>query len=258
MLEVAYTQHRGKRNPRQQDALWNGAACLQQVDAEPAVHALGLPVWLAVADGVASSPSAERASLLVVEALAKRVPEQGLSARTLRTVHGTLCDRYARGATFGSSTTVVAAQWTADGVTVLNCGDSRAYLIAGAGGWTRLSHDHTVLNELIAAGQADPGTEYASLYHALSDCLVADHDEDRFAIHQAKASPVPGDCLLLCSDGVHDTLGEARLKALFDPALSLSQQVSLWREAVLAAGAPDNFSLILARWADSTDKENAA
>lgn len=49
------------------------------------------------------------------------------------------------------------------------------------------------------------------------------------------------------TDGVHDTLGEAHLQSLFQPGLEPADQVRVWREAVLAAGAPDNFSLILLR-----------
>ena len=56
-----------------------------------------------------------------------------------------------------------------------------------------------------------------------------------------------GDVFLLCTDGVHDTLGEAQLMALYHAELSLTEQVSRYREAVLSAGAPDNFSLILVR-----------
>ena len=42
------------------------------------------------------------------------------------------------------------------------------------GDTTQLSRDHTELQHLIDTGQAQAGIEYASVYHALSDCLIAD------------------------------------------------------------------------------------
>ena len=68
-----------------------------------------------------------------------------------------------------------------------------------------------------------------------------------FDVHRAEAPFLPGDRLLLCSDGVHDTLGDPRLMKLADPGLTLRQQVDVWRKAVLLAGAPDNFSMLLAQ-----------
>ena len=64
-------------------------------------------------------------------------------------------------------------------------------------------------------------------------------------MHRAEAPFLPGDRLLLCSDGVHDTLGDARLMKLADPGLTVLQQVEIWRKAVLLAGAADNFSMLL-------------
>lgn len=247
MLEIAYSQHRGKVHSSQQDALWNGKCCIQTANAKSASYVSNRPILLAIADGVAISPSPQLASRFVIEQLARQIAGKGLSGKTIRALHGELCNHYARGKTFGTSTTLVAAYLTNGEIAVVNVGDSRAYLISHQGSWTTLTRDHTVLNELIDANLADPSAEYASLYNALSDCLVADHEEDQFAIHQTQAQLNPGDSLLLCSDGVHDTLGEARLKSLFDQAHHPQQQVEIWRKAILRAGAPDNFSIILAR-----------
>lgn len=247
MLEIAYTQHCGKVYRTQQDALWNGEVCIQAVNAAPASHVSSLPCLLAIADGVAISPSPQLASRFVIGQLAVRPDLEDLSSKTIRSLHGDLCDNYAHGKTFGTSTTLVAAYLDSDRTTIVNVGDSRAYLISSQSSWAVLTRDHTVLNELIDADLADPSTEYASLYNALSDCLIADYEEYQFAIHQGHVQMRKGDSLLLCSDGVHDVLGKNRLEALFDQGLSTQQQVETWRKAILRAGAPDNFSIILAR-----------
>ena len=55
---------------------------------------------------------------------------------------------------------------------------------------------------------------------------------------------LPGDALLLCTDGVHDTLDSASLQQLIVPGTSALAQAQILRKAVIRAGAPDNFSLI--------------
>ena len=77
--------------------------------------------------------------------------------------------------------------------------------------------------------------------------LITEDAEDDFAIHWQRGTWQSSDTFLVCTDGVHDTLGEAWLQALFQPGREPVEQVAVWRDAVLAAGAPDNFSLILLR-----------
>jgi serine/threonine protein phosphatase PrpC len=247
-LEIAWTQHRG-RDPLQQDALWNGAKVFQhgKLPVDQRVVAAGRQVF-AIADGVASSPVPQRASRLVLELLAAEVADGArFDVRLIRRLHGGLCDALAKGKTFGTSTTLVAVECLEDCCAVLNVGDSRAYRIAASGEWQQISHDHSLINAYIARGEADANQEYASLYDSLDSCLVADDEEMDFDVHRAEAPFLPGDRLLLCSDGVHDTLGDERLKKLADPGLTLRQQVEVWRKAVLLAGAPDNFSMLLAQ-----------
>jgi serine/threonine protein phosphatase PrpC len=247
-IKIAFTQHCGSI-PSQQDALWNGAKVFQQRNLlcrEITVES-GRQ-FFAVADGVASSPMPQRASRLVLDVLTAEIAGGAvLDGRLIRRVHGRLCDVLAKGRSFGASTTLVAAECIGDRCLVLNAGDSRAYRIAADGEWRQLSHDHTVLNAMIDSGEADAGKEYASFYSMRDSCLVADDGETDFSIARADASFLVGDAILLCSDGVHDTLGDSKLRHLTDPCLSVLEQVKVWRKAVLAAGAPDNFSMVLAK-----------
>lgn len=251
-IEIAFTQHSGKQQRSQQDALWNGQACVQARNAptnSTVMAADGL--LLAVADGVAISPVPHLASRFVVETLAQLVAASAtapaLSTRTVRAVHGKLCDRYAHGDTQDTSTTLVAAQFQQGSCLIANVGDSRAYRITAAGAWTQLSRDHTVLNDLRDEGFALEEDESGELCDGLSHCLVANDEEDGFSVHLSQCAWLAGDSLLLCSDGLHDTLADAEIQRLFSPHNTPLQQVEVWREAVLAAGAPDNFSMVLAR-----------
>ena len=248
MIEVAYSQHTGKLNRSQQDALWNGIACFQSLNAAPASHTTeGDRLLIAVADGVATSPFPHLASRLVIESLAELGDKVTLSVKQVREIQGKLCDRYAKGKTLGSSTTLVAATCCNATCYVVNVGDSRAYMITASGSWTQLSHDHTILNDFIETGEADSEIEYAQMYGGLAHCLIADDEEDGFSAHHSSAPFLTGNSLLLCSDGLHDTLGDAVLRQLYNPENSPQKQVAVWRKSVLKAGAPDNFSIILAR-----------
>ena len=248
-LEIAFTQHRGKINRQQQDCLLiNGA--IHQAPALP-ITPLTLAaedVLLAVADGVVSSSAPRRASRTVLEELAKAIQEHPewrqegfVSARHLRHVQTRLADQLADNPkTYGAATTIAVAHIRSHRAVVLNVGDSRVYHVDRMGRWRRLSKDHTVLQGLIDRGEASPDKEYASMYLALEHALCADHEEHDFAIHRVMVTLEPGDRLVLCSDGVHDELGEPAMWGLFEPALEVAEQVRVWRE-----GAGDNLSLIV-------------
>lgn len=91
-----------------------------------------------------------------------------------------------------------------------------------------------------------PDVEYASIYAALTDSLVADPFEDEFNIHRSLATVGPGDRIVLCSDGIHDTLGGAETIRRISYEANASEMVDGMRGAVLSAGAPDNFSIVAA------------
>lgn len=94
--------------------------------------------------------------------------------RFLCQYHGQFCEAMTE-AHFGSAATFVSATITPDGQChVCNVGDSRAYRINAAGVWQQVSHDHTILAELIEQGQAQADQHYSGLYHALTQCLIAD------------------------------------------------------------------------------------
>ncbi len=248
---IASTQHCGKdkRFPQQQDSLWNGEAVFQKRNLLPEQHVVqGAVLAVAVADGVGCSPRSELASLCVLQTLASEAPDNAFDRRLVGRLHDLLCKKLARGETRGSATTLAAVRCYSDHCEVLNVGDSRIYRISAAGAWQQLSHDHSLINSLIEQGEAEAGVEYASFYYSLDSCLVADSEESEFAIHRRVERMAAGDTLLLCTDGVHDTLTDAQLQSLFDASLSPIEQAQVWRDAVLDAGAPDNLSLIVVRY----------
>ena len=242
---VAYTQHCGN-NPSQQDALWAGTQVFQQRNVPAATHDVdALSLWSAVADGLAVSPQPERASRFVLQALAAHhAAGAQCNPALVRQVQSQLSHALARGRSHGASTTLALAACSPEQCTVVHAGDSRAYRIAADGTWQQLTRDHTLLQRMIDEGELEGEEDHTSMHDSLDSCLVADSEEADFAIGCCAVPWFPGDALLLCTDGLHDTLGN-RLQALHDPHLTPLGQVQAWRRAVLRCGAPDNFSLVL-------------
>jgi serine/threonine protein phosphatase PrpC len=166
--------------------------------------------------------------------------------RHVRRVQERLSNRLANHPpTYGAASTLAVAHVRGQRAAILNVGDSRVYHADREGRWWRLSKDHTVLQGMIDRGEASPDKEYASLYMALAHVLCADPEENDFAIHRLLVTLEPGDTLVLCSDGIHDQIGEETLWELFDPSLDVAAQAKVWRDAVWRHGAKDNLSLVV-------------
>ncbi|MFB1489102.1 MULTISPECIES: PP2C family serine/threonine-protein phosphatase [unclassified Thiocapsa] len=91
-------------------------------------------------------------------------------------------------------------------------------------------HDHPALCRALAGDRRTRG----------SACTLA-------LLHWRPGDWTPDDTVLICTDGLHDTLGQDALEALFRTERPLEAQAAVFLDAVLAAGAPDNVSLILVR-----------
>lgn len=227
-----------------------GTEVRQSRNLHPKELDCGDEVLIALADGVAISPTPQFASRFILEELARVLPEHPqwcqddlITGRHVREVHARLCAEVSRRPHLhGSSTTLVAAHVRDNRAAILNSGDSRAYLRKADGSIQQLSHDHTEWQRLRDAGEADDATEYASVYGALSDCLIADSLESEFAIYRTTVMLAVADLIVLCTDGVHDVLGDNRWLALLAENADPTALVVATCAAVLQAGAPDNFS----------------
>ncbi|NJL07451.1 MAG: SpoIIE family protein phosphatase [Methylacidiphilales bacterium] len=257
-MEVWFTQHAGQHHFCQQDALLVAGGVHQSRD----LPVCSLPVdednfLVAVADGVSGSPAAHRASTVILELLSSAVADQPdwlegglIGGRLIRAISESFRERFARGRTYGASTTLAALHVRDGRACVLNSGDSRVYRIRSTDGgqavWRLLSKDHTILNEMRAASivQEMREDDCPSIYRGLAHCIIADPEEDNVRVHSTRIDVMAGDIFLLMTDGVHDVLGDEGLIAGYDPTIRMSAQVAAWREAVFAAGTVDNLTLV--------------
>lgn len=240
---ITFCQQIGSNKKHNQDALFNGEQVFQyKLKKAETIFLAKDPIILGIADGISSSPQSQLASRFVMEQLA---PCQSLNTQWLRKVQKqlsqALADRY-----LGASTTFVGAEISTSGKgKILNVGDSRAYKITTTGEWLQLSFDHALLAEMQAQQLAQSEIEYASIYHILSDYLVADDTDSDFKIYFAEFQLQQGESLLLCSDGLTNYISEQQRKLIWQKYPTTQQRLTVCRKLLKNHRLYDDFSVVV-------------
>ena len=139
-------------------------------------------------------------------------------------------------------TTLVAAVSYADGVVVSNVGDSRAYHITREG-IRQVSRDHSVVEDMVEKGDL---TRDEARHHPRRNLITrALGTEPGVAADAFPLKWQQGDFLLLCSDGLINTVSDQEL--LFEVIHSEPLDTCLDRLLALSRqrGAPDNVTAVL-------------
>lgn len=120
-------------------------------------------------------------------------------------------------------------------------GDCRAYLMRG-GHLRLLTRDHTVVQDLVEQGLlSENGRKDHPESHVVTRAVGY---QDGLDIDTRAVPLVPGDRLLLCSDGLTACLGDHEIGDILRGAATPEQVCREMIEAGLRAGAPDNISVI--------------
>jgi protein phosphatase len=146
----------------------------------------------------------------------------------------------------GMGSTLVAARVVGDFATVLNVGDSRAYLFH-ADQADQLTHDHSFVAEQVRRGLMTQVEAERSVYQSvITRAIGADQDvtPDLF-----DATLHPGDSLLLCSDGLTRHVSSDELATLIAETAHLPVELACDRMIQLAKsrGGSDNITCLLLR-----------
>ena len=138
-------------------------------------------------------------------------------------------------------TTLVSAVACASGVLVSNVGDSRAYFLHGHRIF-RVTRDHSLVQDMIERGEL---TEDEARVHPkrnlITRALGPDSavDCDNYACQMG-----PGDALLLCTDGLVNTLTDPEILSVVRETAPEACPAELIR-AARGRGAPDNVTAVL-------------
>lgn len=142
----------------------------------------------------------------------------------------------------GMGTTVTALLSDGDVVHLAHVGDSRAYLLR-KGELSQLTEDHTLVQELVKQGKLRP--EDAKHHPQGSIITRALGVEPDVQIDTATFKIVPGDRLLLCTDGLTGVVDQATIRNVLlrtrDPQQASERLVALANEH----GGPDNITVVV-------------
>lgn len=221
---------------------------------------------LIVADGLGGLPGGDLASRVAVEALRGRLGQplsedghpylQYNSARdelisAIFEAHEAVVARgEADPASEGMATTIVVARVVGGAAFISHVGDVRAYKFS-AGRLIQITNDHSLVGEMVAAGKLTP--EQARLHPRKNIVTQALGIDDQPMPSFTSVDLLPGDLLLLCSDGLWESMPGAQLERIVSAASSadapdaVAQCVETLADVAIEAGGNDNITLVIYR-----------
>jgi serine/threonine protein phosphatase PrpC len=235
-----------------EDALFAGTG--QTTDAAPVTCGLFI-----VADGMGGHQDGQVASQLACRELADFVAG-GLHGRSVALLSDEVCcgilregvrranqEVYRRKIAERSDmgTTITAALVIGAMAYIANVGDSRAYLYRPATGLLKLTQDHSVVASMVAVGLLVPDDVYThpaknQIYRCLGEQWEVEVDIFRQPL-------LPGDLLLLCSDGLWEMVREPEIEAVLKGENSENPHdlCGALVQRALSGGGKDNVSVVV-------------
>ena len=204
-----------------------------------------------VADGMGGAACGEVAAQMTAECVAEmlRVPSADGSVSAMETAIAEANRRvwlHARNTheCNGMGTTIVAACWRGSRLSIANVGDSRAYLLRH-GELTQLSYDQSLVNELRHnLGLTDEQIKRYANRNVLTQAIGT---SENVAIRTNEIDFVPGDVVLLCSDGLHGIVDDAAILEILMQPVVMDLQITHLIDAAKRAGANDNVTIAIIR-----------
>jgi len=212
---------------------------------------------MAVADGIGGREAGDIASFFALryllqerlaaraETLATAAAVADMLAAGLRQANYLLSsvNRQLGGTGFLMGTTVVAAAFVEAEAVVLHAGDSRCYRLRD-GRIQQLTRDDTWAETLVSEGALQPSEVARHPWaHTLCNCLGV---APEVALNMQRTACRPGDCYLLCSDGVSQMLDDDQITHCLDAANCADDAVRNVIRESLRQGGRDNITAAVA------------
>lgn len=153
----------------------------------------------------------------------------------------------------GMGTTLTLLIVHSERALVAQVGDSRLYLVR-ADQSHRVTTDHTVLTEALRAGRVDPNDEEAKRKLSALTRAVGVHPS--VDVDTLELDTLPGDVLMLCSDGLCGYLDDFDLAAFFRHSTNTSAVRDLV-EFANKRGGHDNITVITVHAKDAVETEQS-
>ncbi len=213
----------------------------------------------AVCDGMGGAAAGEVASALAVDSLFEKLTERRGSLPTRyehamklvdaityanQVIHDAARENKAQ---TGMGTTCTAVSLVDDVLLIAQVGDSRAYILRNRKMY-QVTKDQTLLNKLMEIGQLN--AEDAENYEHSHVILQALGVRDRVDPVLSAVELLPGDALLVCSDGLNDALTDHQILELinYESTGDPVNVCKLLTESACSAGARDNVTVVFAKF----------
>ena len=233
--EVAGGTHRGRVRKSNEDSI--------RLDAERGIFLVADGMGGHAAGEVASAIAAD-SSMEVLTAAAPGDPtglKEAFALARQRIIE--CCNGDER--VVGMGTTLTITRLQRDGsVDVGHIGDSRLYVLSGEV-LKQATQDHTWVQRELDAGRITPESART---HRLSHILTRVLSAEEPAIPDVfRINVVPGDVLLLCSDGLHNMLDAYGILQILLDGASPAELAQALIDAANRQGGADNISVIVIR-----------
>jgi PPM family protein phosphatase len=235
---------------RAADSIWKTDTGRARADNEDSAYARS-PLYV-VADGMGGAQAGEVASALAVEEFrggltAQGTAEQRLSERVQAANRRIYETAHRRLEHEGMGTTLTAVYLDESNLAVAHVGDSRAYIFRD-GELQRLTHDHSLVEELIRRGKLTP--EQAAAHPQRSIITRALGIEPEVEVDTWTYPMRAGDVVLLCSDGLTSMITEPQIAAVLAEQPDLERAGGRLIDEANQAGGRDNITVVLFRLED--------
>lgn len=218
---------------------------------------LGLPVSVVtVADGMGGHAAGDVASQLAIRAVTQQtealtalangraVPDAKiwLEQAVVMANNAVYAQRISADSDMGC--TLVLALLIGGKALIANVGDSRAYRLT-PGGIARITTDHSLVERLVAVGQITPEEAREHPQRNIIYRVVGDKPKPEFDLFEQML--LPGEALLLCSDGLSGMLTDERIWQVWQATSSPQAACARLVDAANRAGGRDNISVVIAQ-----------
>jgi serine/threonine protein phosphatase PrpC len=182
--------------------------------------------WFVVCDGMGGAPAGEVASQLAVDAMAERLARANghqvaaaeaasYGALTVRLAEAV---RVSNGVIYANAQhdrararmgTTIVSVWIDEYIaSIAHVGDSRAYLWHD-GTLEAVTEDHSLVEAHVRAGLLDPSARGTSPHLNVLTRVLGREPDVQVDLNEVPVRP--GDCLLLCTDGLNRTVPESAI-----------------------------------------------
>lgn len=206
-----------------------------------------------LADGMGGARAGEHAARLAVETVLEHIlsgqrrDSQVLLGAVEEANRRVLEAAHNDPALEGMGTTLVVALEVGEELCIASVGDSRAYLLDRSG-FRAITQDQSWVNEVgRPLGLDEEALRTHPMRHVLTMAIGAGAplEINYYAIRMQ-----PGDMLLMCSDGLHGVVGQEEIEATLrdaPPERPMEPKCRKLIDKALAAGGPDNITIVLLR-----------